>query len=1182
LRKKIAVRLLLLSLLASLWTAGTVSADTLPDQASTRVEVNWGTITDEATSLSYGLNGFVAFNPDTVTGTDYLRNLNYMKPGLFRYHSAEVMQDSSQPNGWIDTENRTWDADKVKRALEAFDYPAEIMMNIPNWPSWMDADGDNYLDADQVDDFAAFCAELVRIVNIEGGFKVKLWEPTNEWDGRYYVDLVQAGKPDRVAEWAHIYSEAAKAMKAVDPSILTGGPALARPDLFDGVRKFVRAALAEGGSVTVLDYLTYHFYGAGDSGIKDEALYDRTSNPSDPDANTLETTTEAMRAIVDEESPDRYIPIYLDEYNISWTWTNNDPRMHNHKGAVFDALAMIASLRAGADGTTAWNECDGVYGKMKAGCSELQPNAHVFQLLNNYFVGSMADAQSADKRKVEVLAVSGGDAHSLLLVNRSDEVQPVELASTGWTPESDIVQKHQISIAGYGAGSESWSRLTSGAFALPAHSVTVYTDSETRPSLSPPGIRDAEPAPAGVPAEPDEPGEPEQLTNLAGSVGDSASADYSNEGTLDWAVWGTEASNPTAAVRKSGANALISELEIVGGAQPEAYAQTWWGTHAASWNDGDPIPKADGSPSAVMVGGTNNGFRFTVPADTERKRLRIYLGVMGAKGVLTASLSDGSAPDYTTSYDDASPDVINNSGGARSRVVTLDYKAASPGQTLTVTYTMNYNHWGNTLWLQGATLSAPDSAMLRGRVENGSGANLTAEGSLDWAVWGTDPANPAAPVRKAGVPAQLSDLTLVNGPEVAAYTDSWWSPSEVSWSDGTPVAAADRSRAALVMSGTGKGVSFTAPADRTARTLKIYLGVMGAKGVLRASLSDGSAPDYVTSYHDSDPDVINNSGGASAKVVTLTYQAASPGQTLTVVYEMNYNHWGNVIWLQGAVLSGADTLPPAAPQSVTLLERTATTAALAWTPSVDNTGVTGYEIYRNGTFVGQTAGGTRSYYVQGLRPETAYAFTVVSLDAAGNRSAASAALAVRTEADTTAPVRPGSLTAAAGNDGSVSLAWKESYDNAGPVQYTILRDGEAIGDTAGLTWTDAAPSKGVDHVYRVRAVDAAGLTSDSRPQTVHIKVMTGIAADEPAYAMLEGQTRQLVVQAVYSDGSRETLNGGAVFSTGSAKTATVSATGLVQAHKKGTAAITVTYGEYRTTVAVTVEKDKKNNKNKLK
>ncbi|MFC4779444.1 fibronectin type III domain-containing protein [Paenibacillus sp. GCM10023252] len=1055
--------------------------------AAVPVQVNWKEEKGKVSDFMYGLNGFQTFNPEVSGSEEYNKKLNYMNPGLLRLHSWEVMNDSSEPNGWIDKANKRWDAAKIKQALEALspEHP-ELLLNIPGWPEWMDTDSDGYLDSDKVQDYADFSAELVRIVNVDNDFKVKYWEPTNERDDPYYVHFRNNNEPDRLDELTNIYNVTAKAMKAVDPSIQTGGLAFARGDLYDQVERFVAGTVNEG----TLDFLSYHFYASGDLGQSDETIYNRVHNPADPSLNSLAKHTKDIRAIVDEASPKRHIPIWLDEYNVSWSWTNNDPRMSSNKGAVFDALVMIYAQRFGADGGAAWNDYDGVYGKITGEDYKLRPAAHTYQLLNHYFVGETVQAASGDESKLVAYAVRSGKpdkAQSYMIVNRSDDVQLVQTSFKGLKSSKAAIQQHQISAAGYAIGSSTWDAVAQHAIALPAHSVTVWTDSSTVPSLTPPPLVTAEEPPAGSGS--GSGGIDEPASNLTGRVADSSSANYSAEGTLDWAVWGTDGASPASAVRKADGGGQISGLTLVGEPSVTAYSPQWWGTHSATWSDGDTIASGDASSAAIVAEGAGKGFSFTVPADETEKQLKVYLGVMGAKGVLTARLSDGSAPDFVTSYEDSSPNVINNSGGAKSRVVTLNFKANSPGQTLTISYVMNYNHWGNALWLQGATLSAPKAALLRGSVAPSGSADLTKEGNLDWTVWGTNTEDPKAAVRKVGVPEQISALATIGSAEyVKAYTADWWGTHSASWSDGTPEAAGTNVPAAIVTGGPkGSGFKLSVPADTTAKTLKLYLGVMGTKGILKARLSDGSAPDFVTSNEDSDPSVINNSGGPASKVVSLTYQAASPGQTLDIEYTLEYNHWGNTLWLQAAALSGADIIPPAAPAGAAIISSTSTAAAISWQAAADNVRVTAYEVYKNGTYVGQTAAPTQTYYIHGLTPEEVASFTVKARDAAGNLSEASQPLLVTASPDTQAPISV-QLQGSSAGDGSVKLVWTAAYDNTSVTSYELY-DGKKLVTVISSTETQytVAASHAKKHAeLTIVAVDAAGNRSVSS-NTVHVK-----------------------------------------------------------------------------------------------
>ncbi|WRZ09233.1 glycoside hydrolase family 6 protein [Streptomyces sp. NBC_00385] len=93
---------------------------------------------------------------------------------------------------------------------------------------------------------------------------------------------------------------------------------------------------------------------------------------------------------------------------------------------------------------------------------------------------------------------------------------------------------------------------------------------------------------------------------------------------------------------------------------------------------------------------------------------------------------------------------------------------------------------------------------------------------------------------------------------------------------------------------------------------------------------------------------------------------------------------------------GDDTQAPTAPTGVTVTAKTSGSVSLSWTASTDNTGVTGYDVFRGGVKVGSST--TTSYTDSGLSASTAYSYTVKAKDAAGNVSAASSALSATTSA----------------------------------------------------------------------------------------------------------------------------------------------------------------------------------------
>ncbi len=77
---------------------------------------------------------------------------------------------------------------------------------------------------------------------------------------------------------------------------------------------------------------------------------------------------------------------------------------------------------------------------------------------------------------------------------------------------------------------------------------------------------------------------------------------------------------------------------------------------------------------------------------------------------------------------------------------------------------------------------------------------------------------------------------------------------------------------------------------------------------------------------------------------------------------------------------------------------------LSWTASTDNTGVTGYTIYRDGAQLATVDGSTTSYHDATVAASTGYSYTVDAYDGAGNHSAQS------TAADVTTPAVPSSAT----------------------------------------------------------------------------------------------------------------------------------------------------------------------------
>ncbi len=139
----------------------------------------------------------------------------------------------------------------------------------------------------------------------------------------------------------------------------------------------------------------------------------------------------------------------------------------------------------------------------------------------------------------------------------------------------------------------------------------------------------------------------------------------------------------------------------------------------------------------------------------------------------------------------------------------------------------------------------------------------------------------------------------------------------------------------------------------------------------------------------------------------------------------------------------ADTTAPTAPGTPSSTGVTTTAATLTWPAATDDRGVTGYQVLRDGVQVGST--GTLSYTDTGLTPGGTYSYTVRAVDAAGNVSPDSAAVAVTTLAE----VPPLFSDTFSGPDGS---PWSSSWTGSAATGILDIQAGAgriANDDTSG-------------------------------------------------------------------------------------------------------------------------------------
>jgi len=455
-------------------------------------------------------------------------------------------------------------------------------------------------------------------------------------------------------------------------------------------------------------------------------------------------------------------------------------------------------------------------------------------------------------------------------------------------------------------------------------------------------------------------------------------ANLSSEGNVDWVHWGgTEGLD-----RDAGVTAQISNYSIVGSGTVFNYGND---PRPLSWNDGAPASSSTSNTTGLYILGAGQGFSFLAPASTTPRTLVVYVGGWNSSGTLTAHLTDGSAPDFSSTTPAVNVQFDQN--------YTITYASASTAASLIITWKMTSG--AGNVTLNGAALSlnngsfnstpsainamagTPQSAMvdtgfstpLQVLVTNSSGVpvngatvtftapttgpsasfsglataetftgangvamapvlvangqsgtymvmasvagvakpasfsltnlasvtttgtgslqgavtmlptavNLTTEGTSDWIHFGDAETN-----RKASVVAQLSAYSMLGSAIGLEYYND---PRVIRWTDGNPILSSPNNHNGVYVAKIGNGFTLTASADTSVRTLTIHVGGWNSSGRFTAHLSDGSALDFT--------DVSPSYGNQYDRNYTLTYQAASAGQTLTVAWVVN-SGTGNV------------------------------------------------------------------------------------------------------------------------------------------------------------------------------------------------------------------------------------------------------------------------------------------------
>jgi chitodextrinase len=218
-------------------------------------------------------------------------------------------------------------------------------------------------------------------------------------------------------------------------------------------------------------------------------------------------------------------------------------------------------------------------------------------------------------------------------------------------------------------------------------------------------------------------------------------------------------------------------------------------------------------------------------------------------------------------------------------------------------------------------------------------------------------------------------------------------PAEANWSDTTaPNAVTTLNAAEGADTSTTSVVTLTWSAATTTGKnpvtgYSVYRdGKLIASSVASTSYTDKPlTPSTTYKYYVIAFDAAGNRSVASAEKPVTT--PAPPNLTVTIGGQLTSDILG---------LPAKDIFKPTVPTNLvaapTALDATNSSIKLTWSAASDYVGVTGYNVYRNGTKIGSAT--VPSYTDPSVKSGVAYSYTVVAFDAAGNLSDASTALSV--------------------------------------------------------------------------------------------------------------------------------------------------------------------------------------------
>jgi hypothetical protein len=408
-----------------------------------RLTVHWEHVLGPVPRALWGINDCAILDPKQAADAKYQDYLKSLHPAFIRIHNAGLLED------WLTPDTHVWNVPAITQGFAASTGygDAALLLNIPSVPAWMEK---QYPDrAERAAAFVKLIGDLVPILKDQLKVKITYWELLNERDGEGEKN------GDLPAVWA-LHNQLYDAIKKRDPAAKVGGPAFTWPK-----PAWVESFLKTCGSH--VDFVSWHNYASGDIDDPNDYVFQR----ADALAKQAAYVKEQVAALV----PNRKLDLFLDEYNVKWTWDPIERRHGNNVGAVFQSLVLTRMAALGLSGVAVWQSKGHAYGLIDAD-DTVRATGRLYQIGGALLVGDRVESASTDSAAVEVFAVLNADGgRTVMLINRTDHgVRTSSLAALGEKGDAVVLR---IDAAGSGV-------VAVGAdepLVTPGYSVTVISSS---------------------------------------------------------------------------------------------------------------------------------------------------------------------------------------------------------------------------------------------------------------------------------------------------------------------------------------------------------------------------------------------------------------------------------------------------------------------------------------------------------------------------------------------------------------------------------------------------------------------------------------------------------------------------------------------------------------------------------